>query len=135
MTMKAQLNWTEGFQFIGKPENGPAVIMDTPQSGSGASPMQFLLMGMAGCSAMDVVSILEKKKADVSNLKINIEGDQAETHPRKFTHIRMEFVVYGKGIKEKDVERSIELSVTKYCSVMASVNAEVSHSFKIIEID
>ena len=131
--MKAQLTWTQGLQFLGQPENGPGVIMDTPQNGSGASPMQFLLMGMAGCSAMDVISILEKKKAAVSGLKINIEGDQAENHPRRFTHVRIEFVVHGKDIKEKDVERSIELSVTKYCSVMASVNAEVTHSYKIID--
>jgi putative redox protein len=89
-------------------------------------------MGVAGCTAMDVVSILQKKRVNFSGLQINITGERADDHPRRYTRIAIEFVVTGRDIKEKDVERAIELSLTKYCSASASVNAEIASSFRII---
>jgi putative redox protein len=133
MSTKAQLNWTDGFQFVARAENGPSLILDSSDGGSGPTPMQMVLMGVAGCTAMDVVSILKKKRADISDLQVNISGDQAEEHPKRYTDINIEFVVHGKGVKPADVERSIELSLTKYCSATASVNADVKHTYRIVE--
>ena len=133
MSTKAQLNWTDGFQFVARVENGPGLILDSHDGGSGPTPMQMVLMGVAGCTAMDVVSILKKKRTDISDLQVNISGDQAEEHPKRYTDINIEFVVHGKGVKPADVERSIELSATKYCSAMASVNANIEHTYRIVE--
>lgn len=134
MAAQAQLKWTDGLQLVGRAGKGPAVIMDNTEGGSGPSPMQMVLMGIGGCTGMDVVSILKKKRADFSKFEINITGDQAEEHPRRYTNIHIEYVVYGKGIKPKDVERSIELSTTKYCSATASINATLEHSYRIVEV-
>jgi putative redox protein len=133
MATKAQLNWTDGFQFVARAENGAGVVLDSTDGGSGPTPMQMVLMGVAGCTAMDVISILKKKRANISDLQVNISGDQAEEHPKRYTDINIEFVVNGKGVKPQDVERSIELSVTKYCSALASVNAEIAHTYRIVE--
>ena len=133
MATKAQLNWTDGFQFVARAENGPGLVLDSTDGGSGPTPMQMVLMGVAGCTAMDVVSILKKKRADISDLQVNISGDQAEEHPKRYTDINIEFVVHGKKVKPLDVERSIELSVSKYCSAMASVNANIAHTYRIVE--
>jgi putative redox protein len=133
MATQAQLNWIDGLQFVARASNGPAVVLDNPEGGSGASPMELVLMGIAGCTGMDVVSIMKKKRANMTNLQVNISGDRAAEHPMRYTDIRLEFVVYGQGIKPQDVERSIELSVSKYCSAIANVNANVEHSYRIID--
>lgn len=133
MAVQAKLNWTDGFQFVARAENGPGMVLDSSDGGSGPTPMQMVLMGVAGCTAMDVVSILKKKRANISDLQVNISGEQAEEHPKRYTDINIEFVVHGKGVKPQDVERSIELSLTKYCSATASVNANVAHTYRIVE--
>jgi putative redox protein len=133
MAVQAKLNWTGGFQFVARAENGPGIVLDNSEGGSGPTPIQMVLMGVAGCTAMDVVSILKKKQANITDLYVNISGDQAEEHPKRYTDINIEFVVHGKGVKPQDVERSIELSATKYCSAMASVNANIAHTHRIVE--
>jgi putative redox protein len=133
MAVKAKLRWTDGFQFVARAEKGPGLVLDSSDGGSGPTPMEMVLMGVAGCTAMDVVSILKKKKASFTDLNVNISGEQAEEHPKRYTDINIEFVVHGKGVRPQDVERSIELSVTKYCSAMASINAKISHTFRIVE--
>ncbi len=133
MAVQAKLNWTGGFQFVARAENGPGIVLDSSDGGSGPTPMQMVLMGVAGCTAMDVVSILKKKRVSITDLHVNISGEQAEEHPKRYTHINIEFVVHGKGVKPQDVERSIELSATKYCSAMASVNADIEHTYRIVE--
>ncbi|MGD2270834.1 MAG: OsmC family protein [Desulfobacterales bacterium] len=135
MAVQAQLNWTDGFQFVARAENGPGILLDNLEGGSGPTPMQMVLMGVAGCTGMDVVSILKKKRANISDLQVNVSGDQAPDHPKRYTDINIEFVVHGKGVKPQDVERSIELSFTKYCSATASVNANVEHTYRIVEDD
>lgn len=135
MAVHAQLNWTDGFQFVARAENGPGVLLDNLEGGSGPTPMQMFLIGVAGCTGMDVVSILKKKRADISDLQVNISGEQAEDHPKRYTNINIEFVVHGKGVKPQDVERSIELSLTKYCSATASINTKVEHTYRIVEDD
>ena len=133
MSVDAQVKWIDGSQFVGRVGNGPAIILDNPEGGSGPSPMQVVLIGIAGCSGMDVVSILKKKRSTFENLEINITGDRKEDHPKGYTKIQMEFLVYGQGVKPSDVERAVELSVTKYCSAIASINVEVDYSYRIVE--
>ena len=133
METKATLKWTDGLQMVARTGNGPAIVMDNPEGASGPGPMQLVLMGVAGCSAMDVVSIMKKKRANMTGLEVNITGERAEDHPKRYTKINMEFVFTGKAIKHKDAERSIELSITKYCSAIASLNATVEHTCRIVE--
>jgi putative redox protein len=97
--------------------------------------MEVVLMGLAGCAGIDVVSILKKRRTPFTGLQIKATGERAEEHPRRYTHIYIKFEVYGRGIKTKDVQRAIELSMTKYCSAIASINAEIKHSFRIVEED
>ena len=80
MKVSAQMKWIDGFQFVGRVGNGPAIILDNPEGGSGPSPMQVFLMGIAGCSGMDVVSILKKKRSTFKDLQVNITGDRKEDH-------------------------------------------------------
>lgn len=95
--------------------------------------MQLVLIGVAGCTAMDVIHIMQKKRANVADFHVNISGERAETHPKRFVKIHIEYVLYGVGIRPKDVEQAISLSETKYCSAIASLNAEFGHSYRIIE--
>ncbi len=133
MAVQAELGWTDGLQFIGRVDGGPAVVIDTAESGSGAGPMGLILMGVGGCAAMDVVSILKKRRSSFTALKVNVSGERAPEHPRRYTRIRIEFVVVGRGVKPRDVERAISLSMTRYCSAVASLTAEVEHTYRIVE--
>jgi putative redox protein len=135
VTVRAQLKWTDGFQFVGRAGDGPAVVIDTHGGRSGPSPMQMVLMGLGGCTAVDVVLILQKKRVNLVGFEVNIRGERAEEHPRRYTDIHIEYVLRGTGIKAKAVEQAIQLSEEKYCSAMASLNARFSHSYRIIEDD
>jgi putative redox protein len=133
MTVKAQIKWTEGMQFIARAGNGPAVVFDSSDGGSGPSPMELVLIGVAGCSAIDVIMIMEKKRAQVTDFQINITGERAEEYPKRYTDIRIEFVLHGKDIKPKAVEQAIQLSETKYCGAMASLNATFETIYRIVD--
>ena len=133
MDTHATLKWTDDLQMVARAGNSPAIVMDSPEGASGPSPMDMVLMGVAGCTAMDVVTIMRKKRANMTGFKMNITGERAEEHPKRYTKINIEFVFTGKSIKPNDAERSIELSVTKYCSAIASLNATVEHTYRIVE--
>lgn len=135
MAVQAQLKWIDNMQFIARAGDGPAVVIDNPESKGGASPMQLVLIGIAGCTAVDVISIMQKKRANVNDFQVNITGERAEEHPRRYTNIRIEFVLSGKGIKPNAVEQAIQLSETKYCSAIASLNASVESSYRIVDSD
>ncbi len=135
MSMQVQVNWTQELQFVARAGNGPGVIMDVPDGGSGPSPMEMVLMGIAGCTAVDVVMIMKKKRTQLEHFTVNITGDRADQEPKRFTRLTIEYVLTGKGIKNSAVEQAIRLSEEKYCSALASVNAEVEHSYRIIESD
>ena len=134
MQTEAEIKWTDGLQFIGRADGGPSVVMDSRDGGTGPSPMQMVLMGIAGCTAIDVVSIMRKKRAKLTDFQINIVGQRADEYPKRFTSIRIEYVFYGQGIKPKAVEQAISLSETKYCSATASLNADVTHAYRIVEV-
>ncbi|MEW6675754.1 MAG: OsmC family protein [Nitrospirota bacterium] len=137
--MQAKVTYVQGLQFIGEASSGHAIVMDgDPEVGghnTGLRPMELLLVGVGGCSGMDVISILKKKKQDVTGLEIKVKGQNAENYPKKFTDIDIEFVVKGRNISEDAVKRAIELSMNRYCSVKATLegSAKINYTFRIIE--
>ena len=133
MTIQAQIKWTDGLQFVARAGKGPGIVMDSLDGGSGPSPMQMVLMGVAGCTAIDVVVIMQKKRVELKKFQVLISGETAKEDPKRYTNIQIEYVLHGKDIKPKAVEQAIELSETKYCSVMASLNADVEHSYRIVD--
>jgi len=134
----ARVRWVDGTQFVGETGSGHAIVMDTqPPNGrnTGPSPMELLLVGLAGCTSVDVVSILQKKRQQVRTVEVRAHGVQREEPPNIYTQISIEYVVYGKGVSEKAVEQAIELSETKYCSVAAMMNkvANITKTFRVVE--
>ncbi len=136
---KAKVSYTSGLQFVAEADSGHAVVMDGEEKfggrNSGPRPMELLLMGIGGCSGMDIVSILKKKKERLTGLDINVSGTMAEEYPHKYTQIDIEYVVRGKGLSDSAVRRAIELSMDKYCSVKATLEgvAKIGFSYKIVE--
>ena len=134
MTIKAQLKWTDGMQFVARAGNSPAVVLDSSEGGSGPSPMEMVLIGVAGCTAIDVVLIMQKKRAAMTDFQVNITGQRAEEDPKRYTDIQIEFLLYGNDIKPTAVEQAIRLSETKYCSASASLNAEIESTYSIHQV-
>lgn len=136
---KATVRFVDGMQFVGSADSGHEVVMDAlPSVGgrdTGSRPMELLLMGLGGCTGMDVISIMRKKKQIVTDFEINVFGEQAEDHPHKYTFLQIEYVIKGKDISEEAVKRSIQLSLDRYCAVGATLWAgtEIEHSYKIIQ--
>ncbi|MGB0723225.1 MAG: OsmC family protein [Gammaproteobacteria bacterium] len=139
--MKARVKWVEDACFVGEAPSGHAVVMDGPPEGGGRNlgvrPMEMLLLGMGGCTAYDVVSILKKSRQDVRDCYVEIEAQRADSVPKVFTRIHVHFVVEGKGLTDDRVKRAVELSADKYCSasIMLGKAAEISHDFEIVEAD
>ena len=139
--MKAIVNWIGGAAFAGETAAGNRIIMDGPPSGGGQDlgprPMETMLLGMGACSSFDVVSILKKARQDVSDCKLEINAERAETDPKVFTEINMHFLLIGTDLKEKQVQRAIDLSAEKYCSatVMLGKTAKITHSYTITNLD
>ncbi len=136
---KAKVTLVEGMQFVGAADSNHAVVMDAPASNGGGNtgsrPMELLLMAFGGCSGMDVISILRKKKQNVSKFETNVTGEMAEGYPHMYTALHIEYVVTGKNISEEAVKRAIELSLEKYCSVGATLGkaAKITHSHRIVQ--
>jgi putative redox protein len=137
-TKTAYVKQIKGISFAGKSDSNHWVTMDGPENvsgnDSGIRPKELILLALAGCTGSDVVVILQKKRVQVDDFEMNLTADVADEHPQVYTKIHIEFVFYGKNIQEKDVERAIELSQTKYCSVthMLNKSVEITHSYKII---
>ncbi len=135
----AYIKQLEGITFAGRTDSNHWVVMDGPQdfggSNAGIRPKELILLGLGGCTGSDVVSILTKKRVKLDGFEININSDVADEHPQVFTKMHIEYIFYGDDIKEKDVERAIELSQTKYCGVtkMLEKAADITHSFKIVK--
>ncbi len=136
--MKARVKWAEKRTFIGKSGTGHNFVFGTKEEDGttpGPSPMELVLIGTGGCSAYDVVSILEKGRQQIEDVVVELDADRADTTPAVFTRIHMHFVVKGRGVDPKKVERAIELSVEKYCSASAMMakTAEVAHTFEVLD--
>ncbi|WP_028535327.1 OsmC family protein [Paludibacterium yongneupense] len=137
--MKATVKWVDGVCFLGESGSGHAVVMDGAPEGGGRNlgprPMELLLLGTAGCTSYDVVSILRKARQDVRDCRVDVSAERASEEPKVFTRLHMHFVVSGRGVKEEAVRRAIDLSAEKYCSasIMLGKTAEITHDFEIIE--
>ena len=137
--MKVELKQIEGIALAGKGDSGHWVTMDGPEEFHGFSaatrPMELILIGLGGCTSMDVISILQKKRVKLDHFECHIEADRADQHPKVFTRIRIKFIFYGKDIPKEAVERAIELSDQVYCSASAMLRktADMSVEYEIRE--
>jgi len=123
--VKVEVKYLEGMKFEGVNEEGKKILMDgKPPFGNGEypSPMELLLMSLAGCTAMDVISILKKKRLEVEDFKVEVEGVRRDIHPKVYTYIKVRYIFKGQ-IPQKAVEQAIKLSMEKYCSVSAMLKA------------
>ena len=132
--MQATVKWQHDLVFEGTTENGNTVLMDGNKQ-EAATPMEMVMMAAASCSSVDVVSILEKAKQEVSGVEVKLDGERVDAVPAVFSKIHLHFVVRGKNVSEKHVERAVNLSADKYCSVsiMLGKSVEITHSFEVVE--
>lgn len=135
--MQARVKWVEGLSFLGESASGHQIIMDGNSGEKAPSPMEMLLMSAGGCSAIDVVSILQKSRADVRDCEVKLTSTRREEAPRLFTQINLHFIVTGRDLTDKIVERAVALSAEKYCSVslMLGKAASITHSFEVRHLD
>lgn len=132
----AQINWIEDMQFVAQADSGHAILMDASEEAGGhdtaARPMEVLLIGLLGCTAMDVISILKKKRQPVQDFKIFATAERAPEHPRYYSKIHLEYVAYG-DVAPDALARAVELSEEKYCGAMATVRgvAQITSSHRV----
>lgn len=137
--METTVSWAGGAAFVGRSGSGHNIVMDGPPDGGGRNlgprPMEMLLLGMAACTAYDVVSILHKSRQTLDDCRVEIQATRADDHPKVFTAIHAHFAVTGQSLDEKAVARAIRLSAEKYCSasIMLGKTATISHDYEIIE--
>jgi putative redox protein len=136
MTMEARVTWVEDRRFVGLASSGHAIVVDGSAEKAGSSPMELVLMGLVGCTAYDVLTILQKKRQAVSGLQVSARAERAEEPPRVYTAIDVEYVVQGRDVKPKAVEDAIRLSKEKYCSasIMLEKTAHITTSYRIEQV-
>ena len=139
--MKARVQWAGEALFLGESGSGHAVVMDGPPDAGGRNlgvrPMELLLIGLGGCSNFDVVSILRKGRQPVESCEVFLDAERAGEEPKVFTKIHLHFVVKGRGLKEAQVKRAVELSAEKYCSasiMLGRAGVDISHDYEIVEL-
>ena len=137
--MNISVNWVDGLLMVGKSDSGHTITMDgPPESGGenlGVRPMEMLLLGVAGCTMIDVVTTLKKMRQDLSHCETKINAERATDHPKVFTDIHIQFIVKGKDLDPKKVDKAITLSAEKYCSasIMLGEMATITHDFEVVE--
>ena len=137
--MKARVKWVEDRTFVGESGSGHKIVLgpaSSPQGPTpGPSPMELVLIGTGGCTADDIVLILEKGRQAVEDCVVELEADRAETEPKVFTRIHMHFIVKGRNLAVAKVERAIALSAEKYCSASAMLakTAVITHDFEVVD--
>ena len=125
--------------MVGESASGHAIVMDGPEelggNNLGVRPMEMLLLGMGGCTTVDVISMLKKMREEVADCKCEISAQRADEHPKVFTKIHIHFVVSGSNLNEKKVDKAVTLSAEKYCSasIMLGKSATITHDFEINE--
>ncbi len=135
--MKARVKWLDHMSFVGESGSGHSVVMDGPPDLGGRNlgirPMEMLLLGMGGCTAFDVMLILQRGRQEVIDCEVELSAERAEAEPKVFTRIHAHFIVTGKDLSEKHVKRAIGLSAEKYCSasIMLGETAEITHDYEI----
>ncbi|HRX72086.1 MAG: OsmC family protein [Gammaproteobacteria bacterium] len=139
--MKTRVIWLEDMTYVAQSPSGHALVMDGPPElgghNLGPRPMEMLLMGMGGCTAIDVVNILRKARQDLRGCEVQLEADRADSEPKVFTRIRVHFILTGLNLSAKHIERAIHLSAEKYCSasIMLGQTAQITHTFEIRQLD
>ena len=137
--MNISVKWIDGMLMVGKSDSGHAIVMDGPPDIGGeylgARPMEILLLGMAGCTMIDVVSTLEKMRENLSDCQTKVSADRGTEYPKVFTNIHVHFILRGMKLNPSKVEKAIKLSAEKYCSasIMLGKTAVITHDFEIIE--
>ena len=139
MNMNALVKWVDGMHMVGESGSGHTVVMDGPVEFGGKDlgirPMEMLLLGMAGCTTVDVVGTLEKMREKLSDCQAQISAVRSDEYPKVFTNIHVHFIIKGEQIDPLKVEKAIKLSADKYCSasIMLGETADITHDFEIIE--
>ena len=137
--MNISVKWIDGMLMVGKSGSGHAVVMDGPPEiggeNLGVRPMEMLLLGMTGCTVIDVISTLKKMREDVVDCQTQVSADRSEEYPKVFTNIHVHFVLRGKQLNPSKVDKAIKLSAEKYCSasIMIGKTAIITHDYEIIE--
>jgi putative redox protein len=137
--MNLSVNWVDGMLMVGKSHSGHSITMDGPTDiggeNLGVRPMEMLLLGVAGCTMIDVVTTLKKMRQNLTHCETKITAERADEHPKVFTDIHIHFIVQGKDLDSKKVDKAITLSAEKYCSasIMLGKTANITHDFKVIE--
>ena len=137
--MRARVKWLDHMSFVGESGSGHSLVLDgSPEHGGrnlGVRPMEMVLVGLGGCTAFDVVLMLQKSRQDVTSLEVALEAERAEDVPQVFTRVAVHFRVGGRGLSAKHVERAVNLSADKYCSVtkMLESTAEIACTWEIVE--
>lgn len=132
--MKANVKWIGDELFLGESESGHSIVLDANGGNLAPSPLESVLISLGSCSSVDVVSILQKARQDINGCSVEINGTRVNSVPKLFSKIHLHFAITGKDVKEKHVERAVNLAADKYCSValMLNGNVEISHDFSII---
>ena len=137
--MNISVKWIDGMLMVGKSDSGHAIVMDGPPEIGGENlgirPMEMLLLGMTGCTMIDVVSTLKKMREDIVDCQTQVSADRSEEYPKVFTNIHVHFVLRGKQLNPSKVDKAIKLSAEKYCSasIMIGKTAIITHDYEIIE--
>ena len=136
--MNISVNWVDGMLMVGKSHSGHSITMDGPPEiggeNLGVRPMEMLLLGVAGCTMIDVVTTLKKMRQDLTKCETKLSAERADEHPKVFTDIHIQFILKGQDLDSKKVEKAITLSAEKYCSasIMLGKTASISHDFEIL---
>jgi len=137
--MNLSVNWVDGMLMVGKSHSGHSITMDGPTDiggeNLGVRPMEMLLLGVAGCTMIDVVTTLKKMRQNLTHCETKISAERADEHPKVFTDIHIHFIVQGKDLDSKKVDKAITLSAEKYCSasIMLGKTANITHDFEVIK--
>jgi len=138
--MKSRVKWLDNMTFVGESNSGHAVVMDGPPEFGGRNlgvrPMEMLILGLGGCTAFDVVMILKKTRQKITDCEVELEYERADSEPKIFTKIHVHFIVTGRNLDHRKVEKAVELSADKYCSasIILGKTAVITHDFEIKEL-
>jgi putative redox protein len=136
-SMKARVSWVEDMMFTGESGSGHTIVLDgAPENGgrnAGIRPLELMLLGLAGCTAFDVVLILQRGREPIAGCVVEVDAERAPTDPKVFTAIHLQYRISGQGLSPQKVERAIQLSKEKYCSasIMLGQVAQITHSWTV----
>jgi putative redox protein len=135
--MHVSARWETGWRFEAETDSGFRVALDGQEPHTAMGPMEMLLVALAGCTGVSVISVLQKMRQDVTGYELRVNGVRAETHPKIFVEIAVEHILTGHHVRQESVERAIELAETRYCGVevMLSKAANITHSYRILEVE